>query len=176
MAGDATVSQEYIEHEGFPITGGIGDFNASFAGDIKFRGISAVLFGGDFGGFLTNLKVSYPTSPIDSTQTACVNGGDSSSTNCILSYYVSGGLELISPWPYLNYSLPESPLYTVRQNQGYHFDFSALESHATFNGVTDCSLYGEDGGATLFCFAASRNSALNMSMISLKNMNEPNYC
>jgi hypothetical protein len=103
---------------------------------------------------------------VENPQAACVNGGDSASADCILSYYVSGGLELISPWPYLNYSLSDSPIYTVWHNQGYHFDFSALDSLATFDGATDCNMYGEQAAAVLFCLTISQNSALNMSMVS----------
>ena len=157
--------ETYIDDVGFPIAGGIGDFNASFANNHEYSLIGGISIASDFSSFLTNPKVSTYADPIISTQTSCINGGGIVSQACVISYYVSGGLGLITPWPSLNYTLPQSPFYTVRQNYGYHFDFSALDGSATFDGTTDCSLYGGDSDAVLFCLVLSADQALNTSMM-----------
>lgn len=94
---------------------------------------------------------------------SCANEGRKAAGDCVSSYFVSGGLSAVTPWPSKNNNLPESPLYTVSKSSGYQFDFSAIDPVARFDGTKDCNVYGGDSTAVQFCLTMSNDTVLNMS-------------
>ena len=82
---------------------------------------------------------------------------------CGSSYFVSGGLDLISPWPQKNNDLPDAGFYTVHDLLGYQLDFSQLESNARFDGINDCRVYGTRAAAIQICLSSTLDNRLDAS-------------
>lgn len=149
----------YLNHDSFPVAAGVGEFNPSFVSSDTSL-ITGVLFATDFSRFLSDPLVSHPTAAVNPG--SCSNDGTRAADR-VSSYFLSGGLKSISPWPSLKDTLPGSPLYTVSRSSGYQFDFSAIDPAARFDGTKDCNMYGEASTAVQFCLAVSNDSLLNMS-------------
>ena len=150
----------YLEHDSFPVAAGLGFFDPSIVSrDTSL--FTGVLFATDFSRFLSDPLVSYPTTAVNPG--SCANDGIKAAGDCVSSYFVSGGLSLISPWPSRNRTLPGSSLYTVSKSSGYQFDFSAIDPAARFDGTRDCIVYGDGSTAVQFCLTLSNDTLLNMS-------------
>lgn len=150
----------YLEHDSFPVAAGVGFFNPSLVSSDTSR-VTGISFATDFSRFLSDPLVSYPTIAVNPG--SCANEGIKAVGGCVSSYFVPGGLSLISPWPSRNKTLPESPLYTVSKCSGYQFDFSAIDPAARFDGTKDCNVYGDGSSAVQFCLTTSNDTLLNMS-------------
>lgn len=101
---------------------------------------------------------------MDSQKVHCATDGSLAST-CIVSYYVPGGLDFVSPWPTKNNTLLSLPIYTIEKVNGYQFDFSKVDPSARFDGTKDCNIYGDPQTAIQFCLGLSNETVLNLSML-----------
>ena len=84
-----------------------------------------------------------------------------------MSYFVTGGLELITPWPSKQEQHLNAEIYMVKDLQGYQLDFSQLPTKARFNGQSDCKFFGDDASAVQICISSENDdeSALNAKFV-----------
>lgn len=92
---------------------------------------------------------------------------------------MSGGLDLISPWPQKNNDLPDAGFYTVHNLLGYQLDYFQLEGNANFDGVKDCRVYGNRAAAIQICLSNTIDNRLDASKSERKMKRNksvtPNY-
>ena len=143
---------DYALEASFPIAAGIGDFNASWIKNNE--DIVAMLFQTDVSGFLTDPKRSYGVDPVVQGPSICsADDPRVGSDACKASYFVPGGLDLITPWPSRNTTLLDKPVYTVQDLQGLQLDFSAPEpgDNSAWDRAKDCIVPGSDSWAVQLC-------------------------
>ena len=170
--GDVTTQTIFRSQNFFPVAAGIGSFNSSFAEE--YSSIAGIYFATDFTNFLSDSKRVAVVAPLTRSNASCTTIRNEKATpSCGSSYFVSGGLDLISPWPQKNNDLPEAGFYTVHDLLGYQLDYSQLESDAKFDGVADCRVYGNRAAAIQICLSNTINNRLDASKSDRKMTIEP---
>lgn len=158
--GDVSTETSYINHGTFAVTAGIGAFTPSFAADDAAKLVTGIYMATDFSGYLADSAHAYPTIPVTPQPSSCTLG--SSSHDCIISYFATGGLASIAPWPSNIQSDFVSPVYTVFDSAGYQFDFSSVDQSVQFED-TDCIHYGNNDSGFIMCLKTSEKTTLNAS-------------
>lgn len=164
ISGDVQAREIFITHPEFRVAAGIGTFNASFAKD--YAPIAGIYFATDFTRFLDNPSIVYPVEPVQNPTSHCTTiATQRNSPACSASYFVSSGLENISPWPSKNADFPDAGAYVVKDIAGYQFDFGELQTGERFDGTKDCRIYGDDVAAIQLCISTFDENTLIASTL-----------
>ncbi|ETI25204.1 hypothetical protein G647_04577 [Cladophialophora carrionii CBS 160.54] len=152
LLSNVDVRMYFDHHASFPISAGIGDFNASWAA--IYASVAATLMASDYSALLQTSAVSWSVPVIDSGRSDCDVSNFFSNETCGWAYFLHGGSQLITPWPTLNTALPTAPIYKIHSVRGLQLDFTNLASpDASFQGERDCIVLGRESNAVGICLA-----------------------
>ena len=141
----------------FPVAAGIGPFRPSFASEYSL--IAGIYFATDVTSFLSNPQRVIPMNSVQQVTTPCTFiESQKHSKACSASYFVPGGLELISPWPSKNVDDWHADVYVVDNIRGYHLDYSQMSVDARFDGISDCKTFGNSKGGIQICLSSQGNT------------------
>ena len=164
VAGDTSGQVSFVSGPKFPVAAGIGNFNASW---VKDSGpYSTFLFQSDFNRFLGDFKRAWAVDSVVPGTSICRSDEPLKNTaTCKASYFLPGGLELITPWPTKNKDFRDKPVYSVFNVQGLQLDFSFAEigEDPSFNAPNDCIVTGGDDAAVQICVTKSSTNTIYAS-------------
>ena len=103
----------FNEHASFPVAAGVGEFDASNVE--QWRETAALHITTDFKNFLQNSQLAVNVPPLVRDGSSCFDSAIFAGYEaCGTSWFVHGGLELVTPPPVRNNSLPNSYVYVVQ--------------------------------------------------------------
>jgi hypothetical protein len=154
----------FEEYTSFPVAAGIGNFKPSNVRD--WREIAALQISTDFKNFLQNSQLAVGVDPISIDRSICSDSDIfTGRESCGTSSFVHGGLQLVTPSPTRNNSIPNSYVYLVKKMRGLQIDFHPLALTARFDGTTDCLVAGNEGSAVQFCVSNSEKTIINAKYV-----------
>lgn len=154
----------FNEHASFPVAAGVGDFDASNVE--QWREIAALQITTDFKNFLQNSQLAVDVPPLVRDGSSCFDSAIFAGYEaCGASWFVHGGLQLVTPSPIRNNSLPNSYVYVVQNVQGVQLDFYPMASDSRFDGTTDCMVAGNRNAAVQFCVSNTNGTTVNTKYV-----------
>lgn len=172
-AGDVSSSLHFVSEPPFRISAGVGDFNASWV--IEAGSTAAIQFQTDINHFLTDTARARRVEPVIRGTSICRSDDPLRNTDaCRASYFIAGGLELVTPWPSKNKNDTGKTSYTIYNVQGLHLDFSfaELEGNARFDGTKDCVVYGGESSAVQVCVTKSDENIIYASKSTFQTIED----
>ncbi|KAI9682449.1 MAG: hypothetical protein M1829_000241 [Trizodia sp. TS-e1964] len=164
---DVSTPTLYIPRSTFPVSAGIGLFNASYV-TIWAETMPLIMIS-DFRLLLNDPTVAFAVDPIIPSEAACSSiPAQANSPYCSGSYFLSQGMKNICPWPNLNMDSPASIVYQVSNMIGYQLDFRQVTAGEIIYGDRDCTVYGADQAALLLCIAESVDATTNITTLLFK--------
>jgi hypothetical protein len=140
----------FNEYASFPVAGGVGDFDGSNVE--QWKDIAALQITTDFKNFLQNPQLAVSVPPLLRDGRSCLDSGIFAGLEaCGASFFIHGGLQLVTPPAVRDYSHPDAYVYLVQNMQGVQLDFAPLPNDAGFDGTTDCIVAGNGDAAVQFC-------------------------
>ncbi|KIW69157.1 hypothetical protein PV04_05050 [Phialophora macrospora] len=153
----------FDDHANFPVSAGIGVFNASWA--FVYAPVAATLMASDYSALLQTSAVSWSVPVVDLGRSECDVSNFFSNNTCGWGYFLHGGSQLITPWPTLNTTRPDAPIYTIHSIRGLQLDFTYLGPDASFQGEHDCIVLGRDNDAMQICLSQAGPNAVNAKFV-----------
>jgi hypothetical protein len=166
--GETTGELTFPSNPPFPVAAGVGNFNVSWVSE-AIDGV-ALQFETDINRFLSDPTIVFPTNPVVEGTTICPSDSPLKGTNaCQASYFIAGGLGLVTPWPAMNGTLLEETVYILNDVQGLQVDFAFAElgQDAQFDGTKDCIVQGNNDAAIQFCVTKSEENIIYASRSKL---------
>jgi hypothetical protein len=158
LLSDTKISLSFHQQSQYPVSGGVGTFNASYAE--LYQGYTAIEISRDIWRLLQLNQWSYPSDPVLS----CTPSG--SELACGPSFFLHGGIWLVNPWPTKNNSFPTADAYVLNQVRGTQLDFQPLDADFNFNIKNECVTLGQDDAAVEICVSqGSLPHMLNAKLI-----------
>lgn len=154
----------FNEYASFPVAAGVGDFDA--ANVEQWKEIAALQITTDFKIFLQNSQLAVGIPPLVTDRSSCFDSGIFAGREaCVTSVFVHGGLQLITPPPVRNVTLPDAYVYVVRNMQGIQLDFAPMATNSRFDGTTDCIVAGTEIAAVQFCVSNGNGATINAKYV-----------
>ena len=166
VSGDLKI----VSEPSFPIAAGVGDFNGSWVKGAE--DFAALQFQASLDRFLTDSTKSIGVDPVVQGASLCRPGDPFVNTDaCKASYFVAGGLELVTPWPGRNQDLLDRSVYSIYDVQGLQLDFSGAVTgdNATLDEATHCIVSGSDDEAVQICVAKQDTNVMFSSTFQMSS-------
>ena len=156
----------------FLVAAGIGTFKPLYAR--PYSVIAGVYFATDLTNFLSNAQRVIMTDPVKAPDTPCAhNETQKRSRFCSASYFVPGGVELITPWPSKNEDHWDAETYQVKDLQGYQLDFGEMAAGARFDGSADCKVFGDSDASVQICVSSHTGPGAEQNVLNAKFVHCP---
>ncbi len=144
----------------FPVAAGVGDLEA--ANVEEWKDTAALQTTTDFKNFLQDFQLAASVPSLVTDTSNCFDTAIFAGTGaCGSSYFVHGGIRLLTPNPSKNLSLADAYVYLVHNMQGLQLDFIPVASESRFDGTTDCIVAGNGATAVQICISNSSRNTIN---------------
>jgi len=136
----------------FPVSAGIGPFDASFA-DYSWQGATAISFAAVSTTLFIDAKQSFAVEPVTSECSA--------SANC-QAYYYPGQLDYVTPSPFSLNNSQQAPYFQVQGGQGLQVDYWDVSTEEAPVTPDDCQVWASPIEGYSFGFAICiKTSSIN---------------
>ncbi len=154
----------FKEYASFPVAAGLGDFDASNVE--QYQEIAALQVTTDFKNLLQNPQLAVRVPPVVTDRSSCYDSDIFAGREaCGVSYFVHGGLSLVTPPLVRNTTLPDAYVYLVKNMQGMQLDFTPITANSRFDETTDCIVAGNGVAAVQFCMSTSDGTTIDAKFV-----------
>jgi hypothetical protein len=152
VTGDIHTEPVYFPKSSYSVAAGLDDFDPSTAtliiGPVA---MTMVVYLGDF---LTDPQSSIAIDPLPKGEGHCCNTGSTDKwAPCDESYFLPGGMMMVSPMVYNFTELTEAAVSVVPKTKGYHVEYGAISDEEAFLSNSVCNTYGAESAAVHLCLA-----------------------
>lgn len=106
------------------------------------------------GDFLTDPQASIAINPLPKGEGNCRDTGSTDGwVPCDNSYFLSGGMLMVSPMVDNFTELTEATASVVPKTKGYQVEYGAISDEETFFSNAVCKTYGAESGAVHLCLS-----------------------
>lgn len=150
--GDIHTEPVYLPKSSYPAAAGLNDFDPSTAESIIGPvAMTMVVYLGDF---LTDPHASIAIDPLPEGEGDCRDTGSTDGwAPCDVSYFLSGGMLMVSPMVDNFTKYTEAIASVVPKTKGYHVEFGAVSDEESFFSNSVCKTYGREGSALHLCLS-----------------------
>ncbi len=158
------VGLDFKEYASFPVAAGLGDFDASNVE--QWREIAALQVTTDFKNLLQNPQLAVRVPPLVTDRSSCFDSDIFAGQGaCGVSYFVHGGVPLVTPPVVKNSTLPDAYVYLIKNMQGMQLDFNLIAASSLFDEATDCIVAGNGRAAVQFCISTSDGTTIDAKFV-----------
>lgn len=160
LMGDIAIELVFFPQETYPVSAGIGDFNASFINSIDSVSSTALLV--QMGTPAWSDRDSFSMDPLGPGHGLCtVSATDRSWAPCDESHLLTGGIVSISPQKDDLAKFPESTAYVVPKTRVLHLEYGAVHDVQGLYDNGYCYLIGTAAAASYWCTAVGPSKELH---------------
>ncbi|KAG8166942.1 hypothetical protein KVR01_002631 [Diaporthe batatas] len=153
LMGDIAIELVFFPQETYPVSAGIGNFNASYINQIDPVSLTALLV--QMGTPAWSDRDSFTMDPLGPGEGLCTKSAtDNSWAPCAESHLLTGGIVSISPQSDDLAKFPESTAYVVPRTRLLHLEYGVVHDCKTLFEEGHCYLIGTAAAASYWCASA----------------------
>lgn len=159
LMGDIAIELIFFPQETYPVSAGIGIFNASYISHIDSVSSTALLV--QMGTPAWSDRDSFSMDPLGRGEGLCtVSSTDRSWTPCAESHLLTGGIVSISPQKDDLTQFPDSTAYVVPKTRVLHLEYGTVHDTQGLYDNGNCYLIGTAAAASYWCAAVGSDKEL----------------